>query len=171
MLSDEEVEHSILAVIGGALAWIFKPLGFGTWQATVASITGLVAKENIVGTLGILYGGGDGTVYQNIAVTFTAISGFAFLTFNLLCAPCFAAIGAIKREMNSAKWTWFAIGYQCLFAYAIALMVNQFGSAFTGNLNVIGLIVAVLVLVFMLWMLFKPYKESAKLTKTVRIKQ
>ena len=171
MLSDEEVEHSILAVIGGALAWVFKPLGFGTWQATVASITGLVAKENIVGTLGILYGGGDGTVYQTIAVAFTAISGFAFLTFNLLCAPCFAAIGAIKREMNSAKWTWFAIGYQCLFAYAIALMVNQFGSAFTGNLNVIGLIVAVLVLVFMLWMLFKPYKESAKLTKTVRIKK
>ena len=171
MLSDEEVEHSILAVIGGALAWIFKPLGFGTWQATVASITGLVAKENIVGTLGILYGGGDGTVYQTIAVAFTAISGFAFLTFNLLCAPCFAAIGAIKREMNSAKWTWFAIGYQCLFAYAIALMINQFGSAFTGNLNVIGLIVAVLVLVFMLWMLFKPYKESAKLTKTVRIKK
>ena len=171
MLSDEEVEHSILAVIGGALAWIFKPLGFGTWQATVASITGLVAKENIVGTLGILYGGGDGTVYQTIAVAFTAISGFAFLTFNLLCAPCFAAIGAIKREMNSAKWTWFAIGYQCLFAYAIALMINQFGSAFTGNLNVIGLIVAVLVLVFMLWMLFKPYKESAKLTKTVKIKK
>ena len=171
MLSDEEVEHSILAVIGGALAWIFKPLGFGTWQATVASITGLVAKENIVGTLGILYGGGDGTVYQTIAVAFTAISGFAFLTFNLLCAPCFAAIGAIKREMNSAKWTWFAIGYQCLFAYAIALMINQFGSAFTGDLNVIGLIVAVLVLVFMLWMLFKPYKESAKLTKTVRIKK
>ena len=171
MLSDEEVEHSILAVIGGALAWVFKPLGFGTWQATVASITGLVAKENIVGTLGILYGGGDGTVYQTIAVAFTAISGFAFLTFNLLCAPCFAAIGAIKREMNSAKWTWFAIGYQCLFAYAIALMINQFGSAFTGNLNVIGLIVAVLVLVFMLWMLFKPYKESAKLTKTVRIKK
>ena len=171
MLSDEEVEHSILAVIGGALAWVFKPLGFGTWQATVASITGLVAKENIVGTLGILYGGGDGTVYQTIAVAFTAISGFAFLTFNLLCAPCFAAIGAIKREMNSAKWTWFAIGYQCLFAYAIALMVNQFGSAFTGNLNVIGLIVAAVVLVFMLWMLFKPYKESAKLTKTVRIKK
>ena len=171
MLSDEEVEHSILAVIGGALAWIFKPLGFGTWQATVASITGLVAKENIVGTLGILYGGGDGTVYQNIAVAFTAISGFAFLAFNLLCAPCFAAIGAIKREMNSAKWTWFAIGYQCLFAYAIALMINQFGSAFTGNLNVIGLIVAAVVLVFMLWMLFRPYKESDKLTKTVRIKK
>ncbi|MDD6261117.1 MAG: ferrous iron transporter B, partial [Clostridiales bacterium] len=171
MLSDEEVEHSILAVIGGALAWIFKPLGFGTWQATVASITGLVAKENIVGTLGILYGGGDGTVYQNIAVAFTAISGFAFLTFNLLCAPCFAAIGAIKREMNSAKWTWFAIGYQCLFAYAIALMINQFGSAFTGNLNVIGLIVALAVLAFMLWMIFRPYKESDKLTKTVRIKK
>ena len=120
MLSDEEINYSILAKIGGAIAWIFAPLGWGNWQAVVASITGLVAKENIVGTLGILYGGGDGTVYQNLASAFNGITGYSFLVFNLLCAPCFAAIGAIKREMNSQKWTWFAIGYQCGFAYAIA---------------------------------------------------
>lgn len=168
MLSDEEVQYSILAAVGGALAWIFKPLGFGTWQATVASVTGLVAKENIVGTLGILYGGGSGTVYHNIASVFTSVSGFAFLTFNLLCAPCFAAIGAIRREMNSAKWTWFAIGYQCLFAYAVSLMIYQFGSVFNGNLNVIGLIAAVAVMALMLRMIFRPDKKSAKAAKAVR---
>ncbi|MCI6957928.1 MAG: ferrous iron transport protein B [Candidatus Faecousia sp.] len=165
MLSEEEIGYSILAAIGGVLAWIFKPLGWGNWQAAVASITGLVAKENIVGTLGILYGGGDGTVYQNLASAFTDITGFSFLVFNLLCAPCFAAIGAIKREMNSAKWTWFAIGYQCGFAYVIALMINQFGNAFTGNANLIGLVVALAALVYMLYLLFKPYKEATKLSK------
>ncbi|MGN0171029.1 MAG: ferrous iron transporter B [Lachnospiraceae bacterium] len=169
MLSEEQIDCSILAAIGGAIAWIFKPIGFGNWQAAVASITGLVAKENIVGTLGILYGGGDGTVYQNIATAFTSISGFAFLTFNLLCAPCFAAIGAIKREMNSAGWTWFAIGYQCMFAYVIALMIYQFGSAFTGNLNVFGLILAIVVLAGMLYMIFRPYKEANTLTKQVKV--
>ena len=158
MLTDEQIDHSILAAIGNAIAWIFNPLGWGNWQAAVASITGLVAKENIVGTLGILYGGGDGTVYQNIATAFTAVSGFSFLTFNLLCAPCFAAIGAIKREMNSAKWTAFAILYQCGFAYAISLMINQIGSAFTGNLNVVGIIVAILLIVGMLYLIFKPCK-------------
>lgn len=157
MLTDEQIDHSILAAIGNAIAWIFNPLGWGNWQAAVASITGLVAKENIVGTLGILYGG-DGTVYQNIAAAFTAVSGFSFLTFNLLCAPCFAAIGAIKREMNSAKWTAFAILYQCGFAYAISLMINQIGSAFTGNLNVVGIIVAILLIVGMLYLIFKPCK-------------
>ena len=167
MLSEEEIDCSILASIGGVLAWIFKPLGWGNWQAAVASITGLVAKENIVGTMGILYGGGDGTVYQNLSLTFTGITGYSFLVFNLLCAPCFAAIGAIKREMNNAKWTWFAIGYQCCFAYAIALMINQFGSALTGNLNLIGLIFALAVLVLMLYMLFKPYKEATKLASKV----
>lgn len=169
MLSEDQIDHSILAAIGNAIAWIFKPLGFGNWQATVASITGLVAKENIVGTLGILYGGGVGTVYHNIAMAFTASSGFAFLTFNLLCAPCFAAIGAIKREMNSAKWTWFAVGYQCLFAYAVALMIFQFGSALTGNLNIAGLIAAIVILALFLYMLFRPYKESNRLTRTVKI--
>ncbi len=167
MLSEDEIEHSVLAAVGGVIAWIFKPLGWGNWQAAVASITGLVAKENIVGTLGILYGGGDGTVYQNIAGAFTGITGYSFLVFNLLCAPCFAAIGAIKREMNSQKWTWFAIGYQCGFAYLIALMINQFGGAFTGNLNIIGVIVSVAVLAGMIYMLVRPYKEATKLTAKV----
>ena len=169
MLTDEQIDCSILAAIGNAIAWIFNPLGWGNWQAAVASITGLVAKENIVGTLGILYGGGEASVYQNIATAFTSISGFSFLTFNLLCAPCFAAIGAIKREMNSAKWTAFAILYQCGFAYIISLMINQIGSAFMGNLNIIGLIVAILLLAGMLYMLFKPYKESTKLNKRVKV--
>ena len=163
MLSEDEIDYSILAAIGGVLAWIFKPLGWGNWQAAVASITGLVAKENIVGTLGILYGGGDGSVYQNIAAAFNGISGYSFLVFNLLCAPCFAAIGAIKREMNSQKWTWFAIGYQCGFAYLVALMVYQFGCAFTGSLNIIGLICAVLALAGIIYMLVRPYKEATTL--------
>ena len=168
MLSDEEINYSILAKIGGAIAWIFTLLGWGNWQAVVASITGLVAKENIVGTLGILYGGGDGTVYQNLATAFNGITGYSFLVFNLLCAPCFAAIGAIKREMNSQKWTWFAIGYQCGFAYAIALMVNQFGALFTGNGNVLGVIVGVVLLAFIVYMLVKPYKEATKLTAKIK---
>ena len=168
MLSDEEINYSILAKIGGVIAWIFAPLGWGNWQAVVASITGLVAKENIVGTLGILYGGGDGTVYQNLATAFNGITGYSFLVFNLLCAPCFAAIGAIKREMNSQKWTWFAIGYQCGFAYAIALMVNQFGALFTGNGNVLGVIVGVVLLAFIVYMLVKPYKEATKLTAKIK---
>ena len=160
MLSEEQIDASILAKIGHAIAWIFAPLGWGTWQAAVASITGLVAKENIVGTMGILYPAG----WAEIGAAFTQISGYSFLVFNLLCAPCFAAIGAIKREMNNAKWTWFAIGYQCGFAYLIALMINQFGNAFTGSLNVIGLIAAIVVLAGMIYMLFKPYKEATKLS-------
>ena len=167
MLDESEIDSSILAAIGGVIAWIFKPLGWGTWQAAVASITGLVAKENIVGTLGILYGGGDGTVYQNIGAAFTGISGFSFLVFNLLCAPCFAAIGAIKREMNNRKWTWFAIGYQCGFAYLISLMINQFGGLFTGSVNVIGLIFALAALALMVYMLVRPYKEATKLNAKV----
>ena len=163
MLSEDEINYSILASIGGAIAWIFKPLGWGNWQAVVASITGLIAKENIVGTLGILYGG-NGNVYSNLASAFTPITAYSFLVFNLLCAPCFAAIGAIKREMNNAGWTWFAIGYQCGFAYVIALMINQFGNLFTGNANFLGVVVAVIFLVGMVYMLFKPYKEAAKLS-------
>ena len=167
MLSEEEIDYSILARIGSLIAWIFAPLGWGNWQAAVASITGLVAKENIVGTLGILYGGGDETVYQALGTAFTQISGYSFLVFNLLCAPCFAAIGAIKREMNNAKWTWFAIGYQCGFAYLCALMVNQFGKAFTGSLNVIGLVAAIAALAFIIYMLVRPYKEATKLSTKV----
>ena len=164
MLSDEQIDCSILAAIGGAIDWIFAPLGWGNWQAVVASITGLVAKENIVGTLGVLYGGGDGSVYDAMAAAFTGITAYSFLVFNLLCAPCFAAIGAIKREMNSRKWTWFAIGYQCVFAYVIALMINQFGGLFTGNANILGVIVAVLLLAGIIYMLCKPYKEATKLS-------
>ena len=165
MLSEDQIDYSILAAIGGAICWIFAPLGWGNWQATVASITGLVAKENIVGTLGILYGAGEGTVWQHIGAAFTPITGYSFLVFNLLCAPCFAAIGAIKREMNNAKWTWFAIGYQCVFAYAVALMINQFGALFTGSVNVIGLIAALLVLAFIIYMLFfKKYTEATRLS-------
>ena len=165
MLSEEEIDCSLLAAIGGAIAWLFQPLGWGNWQAAVASITGLVAKENIVGTLGILYGGGDGTVYQNLAGAFTEITGFSFLVFNLLCAPCFAAIGAIRREMNSARWTWFAIGYQCGLAYAVALMINQFGNALTGNPSAIGLTAALAVLALLLSLLFRPHREEVRLSR------
>ena len=167
MLDESEIDSSILAAIGGAIAWIFAPLGWGNWQATVASITGLVAKENIVGTLGILYGGGDGSVYDAMAAAFTGITGYSFLVFNLLCAPCFAAIGAIKREMNNAKWTWFAIGYQCGFAYVIGLMINQFGNLFAGSANILGVIVAVILLAGLIYMLCRPYKEATKLSAKI----
>lgn len=167
MLSEEEIDHSILAAIGRGIAWMFKPLGFGSWQAAVASITGLVAKENIVGTMGILYGGGDAGVYRNLAAAFSGTAAYSFLVFNLLCAPCFAAIGAIRREMNSAKWTWFAVGYQCGFAYAVSLMIYQFGTFFTGNGSVIGVIAAAIVLAGMLYMLFKPGEEENKRIKPV----
>lgn len=166
MLSEEELSRSILASIGNGIAFLFTPLGWGNWEAAVASITGLVAKENIVGTMGVLYGA-SGNVYAALAGAFTAVSGFSFLVFNLLCAPCFAAIGAIKREMNSARWTWFAIAYQCGFAYAIALMINQFGGLFTGNANMPGLISAFVVLFAMLFMLFKPYRQPKQLKRVV----
>ncbi len=165
MLEEDRIDASILAAVGGAISWIFAPLGWGSWQATVASITGLVAKENIVGTLGVLYGGGELTAWQAIGAAFTPVTGYSFLVFNLLCAPCFAAIGAIRREMNNARWTWFAIGYQCVFAYAAALMVNQFGGALTGHANAIGLVAALLVLAFIVYMLFfKKYTEATRLS-------
>ena len=153
-----ELENSVLGIIGNAVCWIFAPLGFGNIKATIATIMGLVAKEEVVGVFGVLDFEG-----------MTKLAAYSFLIFNLLCAPCFAAIGAIKREMNSAKWTWFAIGYQCVFAYAVSLMVYQIGSVFTGGINVIGLIAAVLVLGFMVYMLAKPYKEATKLTEKVRV--
>ena len=165
MLAAEEIGSSMLAAVGNAIAWLFAPLGWGSWQAAVASITGLIAKENIVGTMGVLYGGGELSTWATLAQVFTGVTGFSFLVFNLLCAPCFAAMGAIKREMNSAKWTAFAIAYQCVFAYAVALCINQIGGAFTGNLNIIGLIVSILLIAGMLFMLVKPYRESTKLTK------
>ena len=168
MLTEDQLDMSILARIGNVIAPIFAPLGWGNWQAAVASITGLVAKENIVGTMGILYGG-SGTVYANLAQAFTPVTGYSFLAFNLLCAPCFAAIGAIKREMNNAKWTWFAIGYQCIFAYVIALIVNQIGGIFEGNANVFGIIVAIALIVGIVYMLFKPYKEANTLKTNVKV--
>ena len=161
MLSDEQIDHSILAAIGNAIAWIFTPLGWGNWQAAVASITGLVAKENIVGTLGILYGGGDTSVYANLAQAFTGLAGYSFLVFNLLCAPCFAAIGAIKREMNNAKWTWAAIGYQCGFAYVISLMVYNIGLLFQGVFS-FWTVVAIALLACMIYLLVRknPYDDE-----------
>ena len=171
----DDLNDSVLANIGGAIAWIFNPLGWGDWKAAVATVTGLIAKENVVGTFGVLYGVGevaeDGVeIWGSMQQNFNALSGFSFLIFNLLCAPCFAAIGAIKREMNSAEWTWFAIGYQCGFAYAVSLIVYQIGSAFMGAVNPIGLAAAVVLLAFFGFMLLRPYKESSKLTQKVKIK-
>ena len=172
----EDMDNSVLAVIGNAIAWIFAPLGWGNWKAAVAAVTGLIAKENVVGTFGILYGGYDEVaengwqVWENLRENYTTLSAYSYLIFNLLCAPCFAAIGAIKREMNSAKWTWFAIGYQCAFAYAVSLIVYQIGSAITGNLNIIGLIAAIILLAFIGFMLFRPYKESTKLEQKIKTK-
>ncbi len=171
----DDLNDSILANIGNTVAWIFNPLGWGDWKAAVATVTGLIAKENVVGTFGVLYGVGevaeDGAeIWGSMQQNFSAISGFSFLIFNLLCAPCFAAIGAIKREMNSAKWTWFAIGYQCGFAYAVSLIVYQIGSAIQGNINPIGLAAAVVLLAFFGFMLFRPYKESNKLTQKIKVK-
>ena len=169
MLSEEQIDSSILAYVGRGIAWIFAPLGWGNWQATVASVTGLVAKENIVGTMGILYSAGEGSVYANMANVFTGVSGYSFLLFNLLCAPCFAAIGAMRREMNSPGWTWFAVGYQCGFAYTVGLIVYQFGAWFIGAGSVIGTVAAVIVLAYMIYMLFRPCKEAGRLSKKVSV--
>ena len=169
MLPEEDfMEHSILAALGNTVAWIFAPLGWGSWKPAVAAVTGLIAKENVVGTFGILYKYGEVSemgeeIWANLQADMSALAGYSFLVFNLLCAPCFAAIGAIKREMNNAKWTWFAIGYQCGFAYLASLCIYQIGSAVTGNMNIIGLIVSLVVLGGTLYMLFKPYKESTTL--------
>ena len=169
MLPEEDfMEHSILAALGNTVAWIFAPLGWGSWKPAVAAVTGLIAKENVVGTFGILYKYGEVSemgeeIWANLQAEMSALAGYSFLVFNLLCAPCFAAIGAIKREMNNAKWTWFAIGYQCGFAYLASLCIYQIGSAVTGNMNILGLIVSLVVLAGTLYMLFKPYKESTTL--------
>ena len=165
----EDMNHSILAGIGSAIAWIFTPLGWGDWKSAVAAITGLVAKENVVGTFGILYGFGevaeDGAeIWGTLAGSMTAVAAYSFLVFNLLCAPCFAAMGAIKREMNSAKWFWFAIGYQTLLAYVVSLCVYQIGTLITTGAFGIGTIVAFILVVGFLYLLFRPYKESQNLT-------
>ena len=165
----EDLSDGLLASVGRGIAWIFAPLGWGSWQAAVAAITGLVAKENVVGTFGILFGfaevAEDGAeIWGTLASSFTALSAYSFLVFNLLCAPCFAAIGAIKREMNSAKWTWFAIGYQTIFAYAVSLCIYQIGNLFTTGAFGIGTIAAFLIAALFLYLLFRPYKESGALT-------
>ncbi len=172
MLEEDELDSSILAAIGKGIAWIFAPLGWGNWQAAVASVTGLVAKENIVGTMGILYGAGEASVYATMAAKFTKVAGYSFLAFNLLCAPCFAAIGAIKREMNNRKWTWFAIAYQCGFAYLVAFVINQLGQLFTGNasgIDYLGAVLAFALLAAAVYFLVRPYKESTKLTQKVKV--
>ena len=160
MLTEDQIDCSILAKIGNAICWIFAPLGFGNWQATVASITGLIAKENIVGTMGILYSSGAGTVYQNMAATFSLASGYAFLAFNLLCAPCFAAMGAIRREMNSTKWFLGAIGYQCGLAYLVGLVIYQISSLLSGGGFGIGTVAAIVVIVLFFFLLLRPSKKA-----------
>ncbi len=168
MLEDMELDHSILAAVGNAIAWLFIPLGWGNWRSAVAAITGLVAKENVVGTFGILYGfaevAEDGTeIWGSLAGSMTAAAAYSFLTFNLLCAPCFAAMGAIKREMNNAKWFWFAIGYQTLLAYVVSLCVYQIGSLITGAGFGIWTVVAFLLVIGFIYLLVRPYKESSTL--------
>lgn len=171
-----DMDNSILATLGSAISWLFIPLGWGHWQGAVASITGLIAKENVVGTFGILFGGFDEVaengwqIWNNMRVVFTPLSAYSFLVFNLLCTPCFAAMGAIKREMNNAKWTWFAIGYQCIFAYAIALIVYQLGMLFSGNGNVPGSMVAFINVAFIIYMLLRPYKEAETLTTKIKVR-
>ncbi len=170
-----DLNNSILAAIGNGIAWLFAPLGWGNWQAAVATFTGLIAKENVVGTFGVLFGGFEEVaengwqIWANMRDVFTPLSAFSFLIFNLLCAPCFAAMGAIKREMNSAKWTFFAIGYQCVFAYAVSLIVYQLGMLFTGAGSVIGSIAAFAILAVMVYMLLRPYKESDTLKREIKI--
>ncbi len=169
MLEEDEIDQSLLAMIGSAISFIFIPLGFGNWQATVASITGLIAKENIVGTLGIIYHGAAGTtVYANIAAAFTAVSGYAFLAFNLLCAPCFAAMGAIRREMNSTKWFFIAIGYQCGFAYLVGLCINQIGTLITTGTFSVFTVIAFLCVALCIFMLVRPEKQDVNYRANVR---
>ena len=169
-----EQDTTLLAGLGSLLAWVFAPLGFGTWKAAVAAITGLVAKENVVGTFGILYGfaevAEDGAEYWGtLAADFTAAAAFSFLVFNLLCAPCFAAMGAIKREMNNRKWFWFAIGYQTVFAYLVSLCVYQFWTLAAGGGFGIGSIAAIIVLAGMLYLLFRPAPKEETLNNTVAL--
>ncbi|MBQ3666408.1 MAG: ferrous iron transport protein B [Lachnospiraceae bacterium] len=176
MLEEDQMNLSILAKMGKAVAWIFKPLGWGNWKMAVAAITGLVAKENVVGTFGILFGAasdaenGSIGLWNALGASLVPLAAYSFMVFNLLCAPCFAAMGAIKREMNNTKWFWFAIGYQCILAYLVSLCIYQIGALFTNtvSVNIVGLIVAILIVVFMLYLLFRPYKESKTLNVHVK---
>ena len=171
MLSENELDRSILATIGKGIAWIFIPLGWGNWQSAVASITGLVAKENIVGTMGVLWGSGDASLYTTLAAKFTAAAGYSFMVFNLLCAPCFAAIGAIRREMNNPKWTVFAVAYQCVFAYLTAFVIYQLSTLFGGTvtgLGIVGAVISFIIIALAIWLIVRPYKESSKLNIKVK---
>lgn len=172
MLSEEELDRSILATIGKGIAWIFTPLGWGNWQSAVASVTGLVAKENIVGSMGILFGSGETNFYAALGAQFTAAAGYSFLVFNLLCAPCFAAIGAIRREMNNGKWTAFAVAYQCVFAYVTAFVIYQLANLFAGKatgMGIAGAVISFAIIAAVIWLLFRPYKEASRLSgKKVR---
>jgi len=169
-----DIDNSVLAKLGSVIAPIFAPLGWGNWQSSVAAVTGLVAKENVVATFGMLFhfdgelAENGSEIWTNVAAAFTQLSAFSYLIFNLLCAPCFAAMGAIKREMNNAKWTAFAIAYQCGFAYAVSLIVYQLGLVFTGNVNAVGLIFALAVLAFIIYMLARPCKKSKRFTRIVK---
>ena len=169
------MENSILAAIGNAIAWLFIPLGWGDWKSAVAAFTGLIAKENVVGTFGVLFGGLDEVaengwqVWAMMRESFTAVSAYSFLVFNLLCAPCFAAIGAIKREMNNAKWTWFAIGYQCGFAYVVSLCIYQIGTLITTGAFGVFTAIAFLLVIGMIYLLVRPYRESTTLRARVRV--
>ena len=175
MLSDEEIDYSILAAIGKGISWIFIPLGWGDWKSAVAAVTGLVAKENVVGTFGILFHYGEvgeagEEIWTNLSANMTAIAAYSYLVFNLLCAPCFAAMGAIKREMNNAKWFWFAIGYQCGLAYLVSLCIFQIGGLFTGVATFgFWTIVAIAIIIGFIYMLVRPYKESTTLEENVKI--
>ena len=175
MLSDEEIDYSILAAIGKGISWIFIPLGWGDWKSAVAAVTGLVAKENVVGTFGILFHYGEvgeagEEIWANLSANMTAIAAYSYLVFNLLCAPCFAAMGAIKREMNNAKWFWFAIGYQCGLAYLVSLCIFQIGGLFTGAATFgFWTIVAIAIIIGFIYMLVRPYKESTTLEENVKI--
>ena len=175
MLSDEEIDYSILAAIGRCISWIFIPLGWGDWKSAVAAVTGLVAKENVISTFGILFHyGGVGEageeIWGNLAANMSAIAAYSYLVFNLLCAPCFAAMGAIKREMNNAKWFWFAIGYQCGLAYLVGLCIFQIGGLFTGAATFgFWTIVAIAIIIGFIYMLFRPYKESETLNVGVKM--
>ena len=156
----KDLNNSVLAIIGGAISWMFIPLGFGSWEYAVAIVTGLIAKENVVATFSVLFG-------IDSTGDLSALAGYAFLVFNLLCAPCFAAIDAIRREMNSAKWTFFAIGYQTLVAYVVSLCIYQIGSALSGNLNLVGLIVSLVCIAVTLFLILRPYKDATKLTQKI----
>lgn len=174
MLEAEQLDSSILSSIGNLIAWIFIPLGWGDWKMAVAAITGLVAKENVVGTFGMLFGfaevAEDGAeIWSNLSASLAPVAAYSFLVFNLLCAPCFAAMGAIKREMNNAKWFWFAIGYQCFLAYVVSLCIYQIGMLITAGSFGIGTVVAFLFVIGFVYLLFRPYKESETLDVNIKM--